>query len=187
MINSEILNNLATAAHKNAVAHGFWECNPSHEHNMMLVLTEISEAVEADRHEIKCDHPIDYRGRFDDLVLRGYSMHDAFEMAIKNTKFDELADVCIRLLDMAGNLAVDFSKMNPCRYYRAFEKFAFTENAFGLAKGLTRETFAIERRIQFGLHYVQEWCYSMGESLEWYINAKMNYNKSREYMHGKQY
>ncbi len=181
----EILNNLATDAHQNAVLHGFWNDNPSTEHNMMLVITEVAEAVQADRSE-KGDF-VDYRGNFDDLVLRGYAMNDAFKMTVKGTKVDELADVCIRLLDMAGERGMDFTKMNTCRYTRDYDKFTFTENAFGLAKGLGNEAFPIERRIQFGIHYVTEWCYAMEYSIEWFIRRKMEYNRTRDFKHGKKY
>lgn len=61
-----------------------------------------------------------------------------------------MADVAIRLGDLAGALGVDFDKMNPCKYHRAFDKFTFTENAFALTKGLCRDIIGIEKRIQFG-------------------------------------
>lgn len=184
-MDSYILNDLATAAHNNAVRHGFYNDKPTNEHLMMLVITEIAEAVQADRSEPGTE--INARDRFEEMVADGYAENDAYETTIKGTKFDELADVCIRLLDMAGEKGIDFTKMNPCRYHRAFDKYSFTENAFGLAKGLWREPFSIERRIQFGIHYVQEWCYAMDESIEWFINKKMAYNQGREYMHGKKY
>ena len=100
---------------------------------------------------------------------------------------DELADVAIRLADLAGALGVDFTKMQPCRYYRAFGKFSFTENAFALCKGLSKDAIGIEKRIQFGLDYVFNWAHYNGIDLAAYIEAKMRYNIMRPIRHGKKY
>ena len=43
------LNKLAAEAHANAVEKGFWEGKPSNEHFLCLVISELMEAVEADR------------------------------------------------------------------------------------------------------------------------------------------
>ena len=96
-------------------------------------------------------------------------------------------DVAIRLFDLAGALGIDFEKMKPCRYYRAFDKFSFTENAFALCKGLSRDVIGIEKRIQFGLHYVEKWIQFLGIDLAWHIKQKMKYNESRPSLHNKKY
>lgn len=43
------LNNLRDSAYKNAVAHGWHEENLSNEHFLCLVISELMEAVQADR------------------------------------------------------------------------------------------------------------------------------------------
>lgn len=91
-----------------------------------------------------------------------------------------MADVAIRLGDLAGALGVDFDKMNPCKYHRAFDKFTFTENAFALTKGLCRDIIGIEKRIQFGLEYVTKWAKSINIDLDWHIDEKMKYNATAE-------
>lgn len=98
-----------------------------------------------------------------------------------------MADVAIRLFDLAGAWGIDFDKMQPCRYFRAFDKFSFTENAFGLVKGLSRTQIAIEKRVQFGIAYVFEWANSLHVNLPWHVNAKMKYNENRPPKHGKLY
>ena len=77
--------------------------------------------------------------------------------------------------------------MKPCRYYRAFDKFSFTENAFALCKGLSRDVIGIEKRIQFGIAYVNEWAKSLDIDLWWHIMQKMRYNESRPIRHNKAY
>ena len=51
MIEAKKLNELKDRAYKNAVAHGWHEENLSNEHFLCLVISELMEAVEADRSE----------------------------------------------------------------------------------------------------------------------------------------
>ena len=171
-------NNLAQEAHENAVKHGFWETKVSNEHCLMLVITEIAEMVEAHRVNRKAN-----TAAYNEMPNKQIG----FEQFIKSSVEDELADVAIRLADLAGALGVDFTKMQPCRYYRAFGKFSFTENAFALCKGLSKDVIGIEKRIQFGLDYAFNWAHYNGIDLAAYIEAKMRYNIMRPIRHGKKY
>ena len=110
-----------------------------------------------------------------------------FEKFIKNTMEDEMADIVIRLADLAGELGVNFDKMLPCRYYRAYSKFSFTENAFALSKGLCRDGIGIEKRIQFALDFVTKWALELNIELACFVAQKMRYNVMRPYRNGKQY
>lgn len=179
-------NELSKKAHANAVEKGFWKERKGNEHCLMLVITEISEMVESDRENMRTD-----MDKFNQWMLSKNPMEhtfkNAFENWIKNTLEDELADVAIRLGDLAGSLGVDFDKLQPCRYYRAFDRFSFTENAFALVKGLSKDMICIEKRIQFGLFYIEEWSKHLGINLDWHIEQKMKYNQGREAMHGKKY
>lgn len=190
------LNELSQAAHENAVKHGWWENSPSNEHCLMLVVTEIAEMVEADRkgNSAIINH-IRKQGnlaaakkiRLVDDVDNAPDFNAAFTEMVKNTIEDEMADVVIRLLDLAGHLGMDFDKMSEMRYHRAFDRFSFTENAFALTKGLSRDNINIFKRIQFGIHFVSGWAKSQGVNLEWHVGAKMRYNATRPFKHGKAY
>lgn len=192
------LNELSQAIHENAVNHGFWADKPSPEHCLMLVITEIAEMVEADRKSddarmrhirkqknLAATQKIKYTEELERAGDAGFDA--AFTEHIKNTVQDEMADVVIRLLDLAGSLGIDFDKFSPNKYHRAFDKFTFTENAFALTKGLTRENINIFKRIQFGIHYVSGWAKCQGINLEWHVRAKMRFNASRPAKHGKKY
>lgn len=98
-----------------------------------------------------------------------------------------MADIAIRLYDMAGALNMDFSKYNAIRYNRDFAKFEFVENAFALTKGLANESYQIERRILFGLHYIEMWANAENIQLYAHIRLKMAYNATRSIRHGKNY
>ena len=117
-------NKLAKESHANAVKLGFWEKRESNEHCLMLVVSEIGEMVEAHRAGKRANLEVYNDGTF--------NSSENFKVLIKDTLEDEMADVVIRLGDLAGALGVDFDKMNPCKYHRAFDKFTFTENAFAL-------------------------------------------------------
>lgn len=174
-------NNLAKKAHYNAVKHGFWKDNLSNEHHLMLIITEVGEMVEAHRKGNHAD--IDAFVKYEERI----AFDENFVRHVKDSVEDEFADIAIRLFDLAGALRVDFDKMNPCRYHRAFERFGFTENAFGLCKGLSRDAIGIEKRIQFALEYVINWAESLSIGIAWHIDAKMKYNENRPMLHGKKY
>lgn len=187
---------LAERAHRNAANHGFWEHNPSNEHALMLVVSEVAEMVEADRKRniavikhIRKQNNLAAAQKICmvDEVDNAPDFNAAFIENIKDTMEDEMADVAIRLLDLAGKLGMDFERLAPMRYHRAFDHFTFTENAFALCKGLCRENINIFKRIQFGLHFIKWWAKSQGVNLKWHIEAKMRFNESRPMKHGKAY
>ena len=90
------LNELAKEVHKGNVERGFYDPQPTLKTQLMLVITELSEAVEADR-----------KGRYAHALFIGTEMTPkAFEEHIKDTFEDEIADAYIRLLDIAGNRGI---------------------------------------------------------------------------------
>lgn len=182
-------NKLVEEAHKNAMKHGFWDVRVSNEHCLMLTCTEIADIIEADR---KGKHARCYmfqKEKDTPQVPCHVQAHwrFCFEQFIKDTVEDEFADTFIMLCDLAGELEVDFDKMNPCRYHRAFDRFTMTENAFGLVKGLSKGNISIHKRIQFGLDYIVNWAKYENINLEWYVRQKMQYNDGRPALHGKKY
>lgn len=190
------LNELTEAVHANALKHGWWENKPSTEHCLMLVVTEIAEMVEADRagkiaviNHIRKHNNLAaaQKTRLIDDVDSAPDFNAAFTEMVKNTVEDEMADVVIRLLDLAGSLGIDFDKFSPNKYHRAFDRFSFAENAFALTKGLCRENINIFKRIQFGIHYVSGWAKCQGINLDWHVRAKMRFNANRPVRHGKKY
>ena len=100
-------NKLAKESHANAVKHLFWEKRESNEHYLMLVVSEIGEMVEAHRAGKRANLEA-----YNEPLFGGCAPFTHF---IKDTLEDEMADVAIRLGDLAGALGVDFDKMNPCK------------------------------------------------------------------------
>ena len=182
-------NKLAEEAHKNAVKHGFWDVRVSNEHCLMLTCTEIAEIIEADRKRKRANVAMFTKEKYTPQAPGHVESHwrFCFEQFIKDTIEDEFADTFIRLCDLAGELEVDFDKMNPCRYHRAFDRFTMTENAFGLVKGLSKGNISIHKRIQFGLDYIVNWAKYENINLEWYVRQKMQYNEGRPALYDKKY
>ena len=105
-----MLNEIRDAIHNNSVAKGFWnEPNTNITEKIMLVVTELSEAVEAMRKLSKNElsHSISLcNSTTEDFDLNGYDHYD-FEKFIKDSVGDEFADSIIRILDLCGRLGID--------------------------------------------------------------------------------
>ncbi len=170
---------LSIRAHQNAVNHGFWENRPSNKHFLMLVITEVAEIVEADR-----------KGRYftGAGVFEKYdgksSFAENFERCVKNTVEDEMADVVIRLIDLAA--ALDINVAQRCPAWK-FSNMTFAENAFRLCAILTDEGVSVTQRIGLGVRYIERWAAYLKIDIEWHIENKMKYNENRPYRHGKNY
>ncbi len=174
-------NQLSQEAHENAVKHGFWQTKMSNQHCLMLVLTEIAEMVEADRKGIDAD--VEAFEKYESRI----AFDENFERHIKNTLEDEMADIAIRLFDLAGSIGIDFDTMSPYYIGHNFRWFSFTESAYCLAKGLCQDDKGIDRRILFGLNYVLSWAQELHIELEFFVTQKMRYNAMRPYKNGKRY
>ena len=113
---TENLNELSKTIHEDNCKKGFYDTEVTISQQIVLIHSELSEAIEADR-----------KGGYapKELIASG-----DFEKLIKNTFEDEIADSIIRLLDLCGHRNIDIEK---------------------------------------------------------HINMKLEYNKKREYKHGKKY
>jgi len=116
----EGLNSSAQIIFQNNKAKGFWDNERNVGELLMLVTSELGEAMEAHR-----------KGNFTPDLFKGSShTPSAFKEHIKDTFEDEIADAVIRLLDLSAGLGID---------------------------------------------------------LEWHIRSKVQYNESRQKLHGKLY
>lgn len=173
-------NEYRNEAFATAKRNGFHEEVCSVEHLKCLIISEMMEAVEADR----MAHYADLKGYFDALWNMPYDKN--FEQNIKDTVEDELADVCIRLFDLAGYKNIDLNKamleltddIRPAgtltdKIYRAVRVLVQRERlGVSLARTLTRILKIAEQE---------------DIDIETHIRLKMDYNKGREYKHGKKY
>ena len=96
-MNTEELNALKDRAYKTAVKHGFHEDAKPDAYYLGLVMSEMGEAINADRKGLRANVV-----RFVEDMELGNPFKESFEAHIKDSLEDELADIVIRLLDFSG-------------------------------------------------------------------------------------
>lgn len=194
LYNADTLNRYAKDCHQRAVAKGFWDEPHSVGHYLMLVVSELSEAVEADR-----------LGKIIKLTpewvaelnrLDGAEFVQEFLRIVKDTAWDEIADAVIRLLDLLGWMTKD----------RALsEKEVETDlgvSAFYIAGEMTLadalwpilqevcchcDMYAHRTAILYAIKSLELLCDHLGIDLMAHIELKLKYNETRPALHGKKY
>lgn len=121
----ESLTDFSKEIHQDNVKKGFYEKKVSTGTHLMLITSELAEALEADRHRITAD-----KFSFGEELSKTGDFKSAFKNNIKDSYEDEIADAVIRLLDHCGYRGID---------------------------------------------------------IDWHINQKLKYNRTREKRHGKVY
>lgn len=97
IITHKELASLAEDAFKNADKHGFYTDSTEIETALMLIITEIAEAVQADRHN-RHGSIEDY----DSEIQMGRDIPTAYKNALEGTVESEFADIAIRILSLLG-------------------------------------------------------------------------------------
>ncbi len=191
MITKEQTNDFISRAYKTACEHGFHDKSLSVGHCMMLVLSEIGEAVEADRNGCSLRGDL---GMFED-AFRTRPFIYCFNDYVKDTVEDELADVCIRLFDMCGVFDVipDYLSAGDMRdtFDALCKDMSFCERCFMLSCLLCRcedlDTNSLSSIIGGALTFISCMADEMGIDLVRHIELKMEYNETRPKKHGKKY
>lgn len=177
------LNKLSKEVFEANKLKGFHDKSISNETLLMLVITELSEAVEADRKGKRAN--VECFKAFNDFSRPS---HDAFsfESTIKDTIEDELADIIIRLLDLSGLREFIIPDINHAGC--DFELYTFAENIFSLVKLATycRDIY-LPHNIASMIGYIEELCEYIGIDIWQHVELKLKYNKTRENKHGKLY
>lgn len=131
------INETIQNVHSNAKNKGFWDEKRNVGELLMLITSELGEALEAhkknkffDNNKKEIITSTYIKSNDIDNPTTPEAFKILFQENVKDTFEDEIADTVIRLFDLAGGLNID---------------------------------------------------------LEWHIKTKMNYNKTRERLHGKAY
>ena len=159
-----------------ATAHGWHEQPIPTAQYCGLVMTEMAEAIEADRNGRRFkmtsappEHPQWFQGWYQEWV--------------KGTIEEEFADVVIRVLDMAQEVHGD--RMRWLGYYPWGQVYqedkSFIENAwYFIREILNWGTMNISDSVSF----MFDWAQHLGIDLWQHIEWKMKYNELRPYKHG---
>ena len=101
-----MINELSKEIHKNNRAKGFYDSEKNIGEMLALIHSEVSEALESDRKGRECGYNIQ--------VVNGWTSDDDFKESftenVKDTFEDELADVMIRVMDLAAFKGVDLEQ-----------------------------------------------------------------------------
>jgi NTP pyrophosphatase (non-canonical NTP hydrolase) len=121
MIELKGFNEVAKQIHQANADKGFYEIVPEIGTSLMLVVSELAEALEAHRKNIKPD----CSRYFKKDMIEGKDFEHSFMLHIKDSFNDEIADTMIRLFDLSGHLGIDLEfhieqklKYNSLRPYK---------------------------------------------------------------------
>lgn len=162
------LNKLAKEVFEINKTKGYHDEDYSNETFLMLIVTELSEAVEAHR-----------RGKRANVNSFDFGINDvgsdftaAFEHCIKNTIEDELADTVIRLLDLSGlrEIGITSDKFN-----KTFNG-SFPENIYEILRSFVRPN-GLGIKISVLIRDVEDLCNQMNIDLWMHVNLKLLYNQ----------
>ena len=148
------LNELRDRAYQTACDHGFHDEELSNEHCLCLVISELMEAVEADRKgrsgkKCKSRFEMDYN-RYPALVEEEKRFKCSFEKNVKDSLPDELADAVIRLLDLAGLRNFNLNRFSPVNV--VLRGKTFTENIYAIVKEIMDSKYSLEEKYFVNTH-----------------------------------
>ena len=180
----EINNELRDRAYQCVCKHGFHDVGYSDEHWLMLIITEISEAVDADRKGKHANKEY-IEEELTNLESKGYFIR-GFDYLIKGSVEEELADIVIRCLDLAGLKGID---INSPEHDFMEDSISFNESMFLLCKTIfyTQESYPLMITIKSLLSMTLCIAKYYNIDLLYHIEQKMKYNELRPMLNGKNY
>lgn len=192
------LNILRDKAYKTACEHRFHDKELSNEHLLCLVISELMEAVEADRKGKQFD-----KGKYEHNEItecQGWltteeKFINVFNRCIKDTVEDELADAVIRLFDLAGmrNISLELATKDIADCIddlaESCKDETFTESIYAISTLVSRYDglYDFPTAINDMVLFIFGLAKYLGIDLLWHIEQKMKYNQFREKMHEKKY
>ena len=175
---------LAKEVYEANKAKGFHASPISNDTLLMLVITEVSEAIEADR-KGRRTNPFDLAWA-ESTADYCHLFEEHFPTKIKDTVEDELADAVIRLLDLAGYRNIPTLTPKALGWYNKALCGTFCENIFHLTRSFIR-TSDLRIIIPMLIRGIEDLCKQMSIDLWYHVELKLEYNKTRPQRHGKAY
>jgi len=191
---------LSKRAYETAKAQGFYTDDTNVPTEMMLIITEMAEAVQADRRDLHADITQYYKG-----LGKSKSKEIAYEEFLEGTVESEFADIAIRILSLLGwyNSIMQIEYLTDAQIYNrlSVHYIKCQKDHFDLPRGLY---YIIGNSISLSeLEYSPSWIVigllqdtlcmvfalakHLGIPLMEHIKLKMQYNETRDYKHGYKY
>lgn len=194
-LTQQLLKQLMTKAYENAKAKGFYEPDLDINKALMLIITEMGEAIQASRH--------DRHGSIEgyNTYLEVSDEHTAYEESLEGTVESEFADIAIRIMSLLGwydsQKVICLMNDTEIRKTEEYHKVEFEHGNYSLPGAMyliiTRMTYfpfscspawMNTLRLQEILVMVFALVHIEGIDLVEHIRLKMQYNESRPYLHG---
>lgn len=188
------LNELAKEIHSLNKEKGFWDGKRNISEALMLVISEMGEAIESHRKQCFADlKEFEYQWCKNDKRLFPYSFETLFKNYIKDTFEDEIADVATRVLDLCGYYNVDFTghKEEENKYfsYNVGENLMDIVSLIAFCNGYVKTDQ--HERVKGYLKDIVFAVFAFAEhydiNLDKHIQYKLEYNRTRPRLHGKKY
>ena len=187
------LRELAKEIHTLNKEKGFWDGERNISEALMLVISEMGEAIEAHRKVRFSDLPLFKRQLLEnEKRLFPLSFERLFKNNITDTFEDEISDIAIRLLDLCGyyevffksesesdivltkNVGANLMEIIPLlSFCNAYYKKADVEN--------------VKHYLELSVNVVFAFASHHNINLQKHIEYKLKYNLSRPRLHGKKY
>ena len=194
LYNFDMLNHYAKKCHNRAVSKGFWNEPHSVGHYLMLVVSELSEAIEADR--ISKWAKLDPNTIGTLHSIEGAIYVQEFLRLVKDTVEDEIADAVIRLLDLLGWMLKDRAlsereveiDLGVSAFYIAGE-MTLADALWPIVQEACChcDMYAHRTAILYSIKSLELLCNRLGIDLMAHIDLKLKYNATRPALHGKKY
>lgn len=188
------LNKLKDTIYATEVAHGFHDEKHTVDHELGMVLSEIGEAIDADRNPnapVPTQKTIDEaRELADESVEQHVAFIAYFKEHIKGSVVEELADVAIRLLDLAGSLDVEFDEEDDIVTTDWIGGLTLPDRLFTFAATLDRVSWNCHDHFAYTsvLDEISNIANDLTHLDLWQVvRLKMLYNDMRPRLNGKKY
>lgn len=181
------LQKLSQEAFETAKAHSWHDNELPDEHWLMLIITEIAEAVQADRKNLHANTDV-FKSLTPYNANVSYSdtkfIH-LFSIFIKNSVEDELCDIIIRCLDLAALRGISLQYVDE---FLAGGVNAITDPfpivMYHLCEELTLYKECLCEKLNAVIALIIAYCRQNGIDIDFFVEQKMRFNKLRDYKHG---
>lgn len=187
---NEKLHELARMAHSNAKAKGFWETSRPEKESLILIVSELAEALEAARANKFCKkddfrEAVNIYRELDMESIIPNELSGAFNIYFndfcRGTFEEEIADTLIRILDFAESRKDVFQVEEMLEASETQGSFYIPMAIFDITAHVMKD------ELNEAIYLLQLLSMQNGFDLILWARMKMKYNETRGYKHGKQF